>query len=321
MFNLSELPRPFFVLAPMDDVTDTVFRQIIASCVPPDLFITEFVNVDGLQSPGRDKLLPKLHFTTKEQPIIAQLWGKEPKNYLKTAKEVAKMGFAGVDLNMGCPDKSVVKNGCGSALINNRELAAEIIAATKKGVAGKVPVSVKIRTGFSQVDFSWPEFILSQSINMLTVHGRTTKEMSKVPASWEDIGKVREMRDKIAPNTLIVGNGDVASHCQGEELAKKYHLDGIMIGRGALANPFVFAKSDKWASLTPQDKIELYKNHVELFAKTWPNGEHSIQTLKKFAKAYINGFDGASDLRAQIMQQDSLDNMFATVDNFKSPAK
>jgi nifR3 family TIM-barrel protein len=315
------LPRPFFVLAPMDDVTDTVFRQIIASCYQPDLFITEFVNVDGLQSPGRDKLLPKLYFTTQEQPICAQLWGKDPKNYLKTAREIAKMGFTGIDVNMGCPDKSVVKNGCGSALINNRELAAEIIAATKKGVAGKLPVSVKIRTGFNKVDFSWPEFILSQGVDMLTVHGRTTKEMSKVPARWEDIGKIREMRDKIAPNTLIVGNGDVTSRQQGEELAKKYKLDGIMIGRGALANPFVFAKTNKWAELAPRQKIELYKKHVELFAKTWPNGEHSIQTLKKFAKAYINGFDGASDLRAQIMQQNSLDDMFAAIDGYESLAK
>ena len=318
---LLNLPKPFFVLAPMDDVTDSVFRQIIADCAKPDLFITEFVNVDGLQSPGRTKLLPKLYFTTKEQPMYAQLWGKEPKNYLKTAKEVVKMGFKGVDINMGCPDKAVVKNGCGSALINNRELAAEIISATKKGVAGKIPVSVKIRTGFNMVDFTWPEFILKQGVDMLTVHGRTTKEMSKVPARWEDIGEIRQMRDKIAPSTLIVGNGDVASHQQGEELAKKYKLDGIMIGRGALANPFVFAKTNKWAELAPQQKVELYKKHVELFAKTWPNGEHSIQTLKKFAKAYINGFDGASDLRAQIMQQNSLDEMLKVQNNFELPAK
>jgi tRNA-dihydrouridine synthase len=318
---IDNLPKPFFVLAPMDDVTDTVFRQIITSCAKPDLFITEFVNVDGLQSPGRDKLLPKLYFTTKEQLIIAQLWGKEPKNYLKTAKEVVKMGFAGVDINMGCPDKSVVKNGCGSAMINNRELAAKIIAATKKGVAGKIPVSVKIRTGFNKVDFSWPEFILRQGVDILTVHGRTTKEMSKVPARWEDIGKIREMRDQIAPNTLIVGNGDVISRQQGEELAQKYQLDGIMIGRGALANPFVFAKNDEWAKLAPKQKVELYKKHVELFAKTWPNGERSIQTLKKFAKAYINGFDGASDLRAKIMQQDSLDEMLKVQNDFGLPAK
>ncbi len=298
----------------MDDVTDTVFRQIIASCAKPDLFVTEFVNVDGLQSPGRNKLLPKLQFSSKERPIFAQIWGKQPQNYLKTASELVKMGFSAVDVNMGCPDKSVVKNGCGSALINNRELAAEIIAATKKGVAGKVPVSVKIRTGFNKVDFSWPEFILSQGVDMLTVHGRTTKEMSKVPARWEDIGKIREMRDKIAPNTLIVGNGDVVNRQQGEELAKKYKLDGIMIGRGALANPFVFAKTDEWAELISKQKIELYKKHVELFAKTWPNGERSIQTLKKFAKAYINGFDGASDLRAKIMQQDSLNDMLKALE-------
>jgi tRNA-dihydrouridine synthase len=377
---LLNLPEPFFVLAPMDDVTDTAFRQVVAGCAKPDLFITEFVNVDGLQSPGRAQLLSKLQFSPKEQPIFAQLWGKNPENYYKTARQIVdgtfereilehakQSGFSemlggqeerasrtvgtiseyrtkptqqlaksaggvassageqastarffGIDVNMGCPDKAVVKNGCGSALINNRELAGEIIEATKKGVAGKVPVSVKIRTGFSQVDFSWPEFILRQGLDMLTVHGRTTKEMSKVPARWEDIGKIREMRDKIAPNTFIVGNGDVLSRQQGEELAKQYQLDGIMIGRGVLANPFVFAKTDKWALVTPKEKAGLYKKHILLFAKTWPNGERSIQTLKKFAKAYINGFDGASDLRAKIMQQNSLDDILTAINVFTS---
>lgn len=306
---LLKLSKPFFVLAPMDDVTDTAFRQVIAGCARPDLFITEFVNVDGLQSPGRPKLLPKLQFIAKEQPIFAQLWGKQPQNYLKTASELVKMGFCGIDINMGCPDKAVVKNGCGSALINNRELAAEIITATKKGANGKVPVSVKIRTGFSVVDFTWPEFILKQGVDMLTVHGRTTKEMSKVPARWEDIAKVREMRDKIAPNTLIVGNGDVLSRAQGEELAKKYQLDGVMIGRGVLANPYIFAKTDKWATLTPKEKAKLYEKHILLFEKTWPNGERSIQTLKKFAKVYLSDFDGAQDVRAELVQKQSIKEM------------
>ena len=168
---LHQLPRPFFVLAPMDDVTDTVFRQIIADCAPPDLFFTEFVNVDGLQSPGRPRLVKRIQFTPTEQPLIAQIWGKSPENFYKTARELVDMGFKGIDLNMGCPIKAVVNNGCCSGLIQNRGLALEIIAATKEGAAGKVPVSVKTRLGFNEVDMSWPKLLLQQNLAMLTIKG------------------------------------------------------------------------------------------------------------------------------------------------------
>jgi nifR3 family TIM-barrel protein len=314
---LNSLPKPFFVLAPMDDVTDTVFRQVIASTAKPDLFVTEFVNVDGLQSKGRPHLLHKLQFTPVEQPLIAQIWGKNPENFYKTAGELVEMGFAGVDINMGCPDKSVVHSGCGSALINNRELAAAMIAAVKKGVAGKVPVSVKLRTGFSQVDLTWPEFILRQGIAMLAVHGRTTKEMSKVPASWEDIATVRQMRDTIAPGTLIVGNGDVLSRKQGEELAKKHKLDGIMIGRGVFTNPYVFAKTNTWATLTPVQRVEIFKKHIELFQNTWADSDkRNFHALKKFAKIYLNDFKGASKLRTAFVHQQTLPEMVMVLENF-----
>jgi tRNA-dihydrouridine synthase len=316
--TLKDLPRPFFVLAPMDDVTDIIYRQIIADCAKPDLFITEFVNVDGLQSPGRPKLIDKLNFTKKEQPIFAQIWGKNPENYFKTAKELVKMGFAGIDINMGCPDKSIVRHGGCSALINNRELAAEIITGTKQGAAGKIPVSVKMRTGFDGVNLSWPEFILKQGVDMLTIHGRTTKEMSKVPARWQDIAKVRQMRDKIAPKTLIVGNGDVMSRAQGEELAKKYKLDGIMIGRGALADPYVFAAKSPWSSLTPVQKMELYKKHLELHQKT--RGNVKFQGLKKFAKNYINGFSDAGNIRSEFVRKQSLEEMIQVLDEAISSA-
>ncbi len=267
------LPKPFFVLAPMDDVTDTVFRQVIAGCAAPDLYFTEFVNVDGLQSPGREKLLPKLQFTDKERPIIAQIWGKNPENYYKAAKDIVAMGFDGVDINMGCPDKNVVKNGCCSALINNRELTGEIIAAVREGVGDDFPVSVKTRLGFNAVDFTWHEYLLQQKLNMLTIHGRTKKEMSKVPANWDAIGHIASLRTSLAPDILIVGNGDVESRQQGLELAQKHGLDGIMIGRGVFHDPFVFAASSPWQDMTRKQRIDLYTSHVKLFAKTWQSNE------------------------------------------------
>ncbi len=276
-----ELPKPFFILAPMDDVTDTVFRQIIANTAPPDLYFTEFVNVDGLQSPGREKLIPKLKLAKTDRPVIAQLWGKTPENFYKTAKELKVMGYAGVDLNMGCPVKTVIKNGCCVALINNRERAIEIIKATQEG-AGGLPISVKTRLGFNKIDLTWHELLLNQKLNALTVHGRTAKQLSEAPPNWEMIGAVRELRDQLFPATTIIGNGDVMTRQAGIELAKKHKLDGIMIGRGVFHDPFVFAKASPWHSYTKQQRLDLYKSHIKLFMKTWPNGERKLHTLNIF---------------------------------------
>lgn len=321
-----DLPRPFFVLAPLDDVTDTVFRQIVASCAPPDLYFTEFVNVDGLMSPGRPKLLKKLRFTPSETPLIAQIWGLNPDNFKAVAAQIADgslarelglpegVNFAGVDLNMGCPEKSVCHHGACSALIKNPELAVEIIQAVKKGLAGRLPISVKTRIGFNEVDLSWFETLLAQDLNMLTIHGRTRKEMSKVPAQWDVIGQVRELRDKLSPSTLIVGNGDVLTRQQGVELAEKYRLDGIMIGRGIFHDPYVFADSSPWESQTREQRIDLYRRHVQLFADTWKNKERPVPTLNKFCKVYVNGFDGAKELREQLMAATSTDELLAILE-------
>lgn len=318
---LKQLPKLFFILAPMDEVTDTAFRRIVAECAPPDLFFTEFVNVDGLQSPGRPRLLKKLQFAASETKLIAQLWGLKPENFYQTARQIADgtfarefglpngVNFAGIDLNMGCPAKSEVKSGACSALINNPELAAEIIKATQEGAGGKLPVSVKTRLGFNEINFGWHELLLKQNLDMLTVHGRTRKEMSKVPAHWEDIGAVRELRDRIAPQTLIVGNGDVETRAQGEELAKKYQLDGIMVGRGIFHDPFVFAEDSPWQNFTKEQRIELYRRHVTLFAENWTDQDRRVATLNKFCKVYINNFDGAKELREALMEAGSTEEL------------
>ncbi|GAC1499471.1 MAG: tRNA-dihydrouridine synthase [Candidatus Saccharimonadales bacterium] len=297
----------------MDDVTDTVFRQIISGCTPPDMCFTEFVNVDGLQSPGRPKLLKKLKFVSSEPSLVAQLWGKNPDNFYKTAYQIAdgtfarELGltgnenFAGVDLNMGCPQKTEIKNGTCSALINNRPLAEEIIKATKAGLDGKLPLSVKTRTGYNSVDLSWIEFLLNKQLNMLTIHGRTKAQMSRVPANWDIIGEVVGLRDKLSPKTLIVGNGDVLTRQQGEELAKRYNLDGIMIGRGVFQDPYIFSSQNLWQGATPETRIKLYRKHIQLFADTWQDGQRPVNTLNKFCKIYINGFDGAKELREKLM--------------------
>lgn len=372
-----DLPRPYFVLAPMDDVTDTVFRRMVADCAAPDIFFTEFVNVDGLQSPGRRRLLNRLQFTPRETPLIAQIWGKEPENYYQTAKELAdgtfareiyesikktspelikilyedaKQGdgeqrtesyqiygegvaepaiqssdssnadsahlvsgpditlqnFAGIDLNFGCPDKAVVKNGCCVALVNDRPLAREIIQATKEGAGGKLPVSVKTRLGFNEVDYSWPEFLLQQDIAALSMHGRTRAQMSKVPADWGAIGTVRKLRDELGVNTPIIGNGDVMSYAQGLELAAQHQLDGIMIGRGIFHDPYAFAEDSPWLQLSAEQRLNLYAKHVELFDENWGDGGRHVRVLNKFCKVYVNDFTNAKAIRDQLMRSQSV---------------
>jgi tRNA-dihydrouridine synthase len=313
-----KLPKPFFVLAPMDDVTDTVFRRVVAECAPPDVFFTEFVNVDALQSQGREATLKRLRFTDKERPIIAQLWGLKPENFRKSAAEIADMGYDGIDLNFGCPDKNVVRNGACSALIlpENRELALEIIQACREG-APALPLSVKTRLGFNEIDHSWHELLFKQTLNALTIHGRTKKQMSKVPADWDEIGLVARLRDSLSPSTKVIGNGDVLTRAQGVELAEKHGLDGVMIGRGVFQDPFVFAdplaSGSPWTDYTKEQKIALYRKHVELFAKTWKSplasGERKVHTLNKFCKIYINGFDGAKELRDKLMNAKSTDEL------------
>lgn len=299
----------------MDDVTDVVFRSVVADCAPPDVYFTEFVNVDGLQSPGRPRLIHKLAIDKKtDHRIVAQIWGKTPENYKKTASELVDMGFDGVDVNMGCPDKTVVKNGCCSALINDRELAGEIIRATQEGAGGRIPVSVKTRLGWNEVDYSWHEYLLGFNLDMITIHLRTRKEMSDVPARWDLLPKIIALRDKISPSTKIVGNGDVLNREHGVELARASGADGIMIGRGIFKDPYCFTDSSKWPSMDKKARVDLYRMHVTRFKSTYQNRERNFQTLKRFCKVYINGFDNASEIRDEVMRSNTIDELIAALD-------
>ncbi len=287
----------------MDDVTETVFRQIVADCSPPDLFFTEFVNVEALCSErGRQATIKRLVFSDKEKPLIAQIWGKNPDNFRTVANDLATMGFAGVDLNFGCPDKKVVRSGSGGGTIQYPEHAKEVIDATRDGLAGRLPLSVKTRIGMTDYDESWLKFLLEQKLDMLTVHLRTVREMSKYPARWQEHAEqIRQLRDEISPSTILVGNGDVNSRAEATALAQKYGYDGIMIGRGVFSDPYVFSSNSQWLDTDKDQKIELYQKHVRLFAQTYPNGERSFETIKKFCKVYISNFKGASELRAELM--------------------
>jgi tRNA-dihydrouridine synthase len=303
-----------FSLAPMNDVTDTVFRQIISSCSPPDLFFTEFVSVDALASSvGRKAMENKLLFSENDKNLIVQVWGLNPKNYETQAKYLAGLGYIGIDINMGCPVDKIIKKGACSALMNNRELASDIIKATQNG-ADDLPVSVKTRIGFDEIDLTWIEFILEHNLYSLIVHGRTVKEMSNVNNHWEVMDEIVAMRNEISPNTKIVANGDVKSRRNGIELVEKYNLDGIMIGRAIFENPYVFSHDDVWSNTSAEEKLQLYLNHIDLFDKTWKDTKNP-DVLKKFAKIYLTDFKGAHRLREMVMGERTIEGVRKIISN------
>lgn len=313
----NELPKPFFILAPMEAVTDIVFRHVVASAAKPDIFFTEFVNASSFCSEkGIHSTKGRLTFSRDEQPMVAQIWGSKPDEFSKMSIELANMGFAGIDINMGCPDKSVVKTGSGSALIKTPELASELIKAAK---VGGLPVSVKTRLGDVKASEwpAWIEHLLKQDIVNLTVHLRTRKEMSKVEAHYELIPEIKKMRDEISPSTLLTINGDVKNRQHGEELVLKYGVDGIMIGRGIFHNPYAFEKIPKDHS--KEELLELLNLQLDLHDSYSTELEpRKFDPLKRFFKIYIHGFPGASELREKLMSTKNTSEARDIINNFKT---
>jgi nifR3 family TIM-barrel protein len=294
------LPKPFFVLAPMEGVTDVVFREIVATRLPaPHVFFTEFTNIDGLNSEGKNATLMRLKLTKAQHPVVAQLWGTRADNMEKSAALCAKLGFDGIDINMGCPDRAVTKSGGGSALINTPSIAANLIRAVRVG-AKQLPLSVKTRIGVNTIQTDeWISFLFNQNIDVLTIHGRTAKQKSDAPANWEEIGKAVKLKNEIAPHTLVVGNGDVESVAAGHKMMEQYGVDGIMIGRGIFHNPWVFENSSSIHS--KEEYLTVLRAHVELYTKTWGEGKN-FDVMKKFFKMYVNSFPGAAEFRAKLME-------------------
>ncbi len=295
------LPKPIKILAPMEDVTDTVFRRIVARSGRPDVFFTEFTNTDGLCSAGRAAVIHRLQFTEAERPIVAQIWGNNPERYFRSAKDLAALGFDGIDINMGCPVKKIVKNGSCSALIENRALAKELILAAKEG-AGALPVSVKTRLGFRRVDTeAWAAHILEQKPAVLTMHGRIASDMSDVPARWDEIGKVVALRDAMGSDALVVGNGDVESLDDLHAKAERFGVDGVMVGRGIFQNIFFFDPTRRGANPPAAERIAMLRGHIDLYRATW-GPEKNFEVMKKFVKIYVAGFEGAARLRGELME-------------------
>ena len=330
------LPKPFLILAPMEGVTDIIFRQVIAKAGRPDLFFTEFTNVSSYASEkGRWNALERLRVAPTDSPIIAQIWGKNPAHFSETCYALESLGFSGVDLNFGCPDKHVNKAGGGAAMINTPELAIECYQNAKQNT--NLPVSIKTRLGWANPSEyqTWLSTLLKQHPAALTVHLRTKKEMSKVPAHYELIPEIITLRNSISPETKLIINGDIRDRAHALELHTQYpEVDGFMIGRGVFQNPYCFTNHTP----TREELMELLKMHLDLHeehanqvlrnlselrrdrrgaAPVTTGGRDpvseklrlarsSYEPLKHFFKIYVNNFPGAKDLRAKLMETHSV---------------
>ncbi len=310
-----KLERPIMVLAPMADVTDVAFRRIIAKYGKPDVMWTEFVSADGLAlapEAGQRKLLKDLEYSEAERPIVAQFFTSSPEHMKGAAELAAKLGFDGVDINMGCPDKSVEKQRAGASLMKNVSLARELIRAAKEG-APNLPISVKTRTGYSRPDLeNWLPEILKEDLAIVTIHARTRKEMSKAPTRWEFVRRAIEMRDLSGKETLIFGNGDVKNLKEARMRARETGCDGVMLGRAIFGNPWLFAEGE---IPTTKEKLRVLVEHTQLFEKLL--GEYkNFAIMKKHFKAYVISFDGAGDLRAKLMDTNNANEVEAVVNDF-----
>lgn len=293
------------VVAPMADVTDIAFRTMIAKYSKPqgpDVMWTEFVSANGLCSPGREVLKRDLEFSDIERPIVAQLFTAEPDKMREAAKLCRELGFDGIDINMGCPDKGIEKQHAGAAMMKNWRNAQKVIKAAQEG-AGDIPVSVKTRLGFNKVEFmEWLPKILECNIPTLIVHLRTRKEMSKVPAHWELMPEVVKLVRDITGDvkdggTLVIGNGDVLSVKDGKEKAKRTGCDGVMIGRGIFGTPWFFAENQE---KNIKERLTILIEHTRLFEEKFGDIKN-FSIMKKHYKAYVHGFDGAKELRIELM--------------------
>ncbi len=336
----NELPKPIFALAPMEEVTDVVFREMFAlhsghvtrntrqndsvglashlTGRNPFVMFTEFINVDGLLHPvGFEKLKVDLEFTENQRPIVVQLWGTNPEKFYEAAKLVSALGFDGIDINMGCPQDKEIGIGACAALIRNPELASEIIEATKKG-AGSLPVSVKTRIGYTKPETeNWIGYLLKHNLAAITLHARTKQEKSKVPAHWEEVKKAVEVRNRFFPDfknrTLIIGNGDVKSREEGLLRVNETGCDGVMIARGAFGNPWLFREDGFVPSA--KERLSVMLEHAREFQKTL-GGKKSFYIMRKHFKAYATGFENSAELRQKLLETKNLSEAEEVVKQF-----
>ena len=290
----------------MADVTDAAFRRVIAKYGKPDVMWTEQVSCDGMMSSkGRERLITDLRFDTTERPILAQFFGSKPQNFYECAKLAQELGFDGIDINMGCPVDKITKQKAGACLITDPGLAREVIAAAKEGAGSagrRIPVSVKTRIGYNTiVTLDWIAELIKAEPATIAIHGRTKKEMSKVPAHWDEIGKAAELIHNSGKNILCIGNGDVRNVSEAEIKAKEFHVDGVMIGRGVFGNPWLFNAEVSRESLSYEERARVMLEHAKLFEELYA-GIKPFAIMRKHFGSYMSGHPEAKELKIALME-------------------
>lgn len=362
---LNKIPKPIVGLAPMDGITDHFMRHIYCQTYKPDLTFTEFINVNALVF-GQPKVLEKLRFSQLERPIIAQLSGQEDKSFYQAGLMACFLGFNGIDINLGCPARTVVKNGGGAALIEKYKLVEKIIKQAKKaindyqngyqlenlkikeknkakikelmafsdknnqpeknqGQGRKISLSVKTRIGINKpIVKTWIAFLLNQGLNLITLHGRTAKQGYEGQADWKEIKKAVDLKEKNKnKKTLILGNGDIKNQKDIITRVQETKADGVLIGRGALGNPWIFKninqlkQSQKPDTYKPskKEKINFLLKHASYLNQNSPD---RFISLRKHFGWYCKDFTKAKQLRIKLFQAKNLKQVKAIISSAHS---
>ena len=313
------LPKPFLALAPMEDVTDTVFRRLLLEWGTPHVFFSEFTRADRAARSTPDRIPPRLVYSAAEKPIIAQIWGNRPADFSAACRKLTVLGFDGIDINMGCPAKKIRRIRAGAALIGEYDLAASLISACREST--DLPVSVKTRTGTDRaVTEPWCEFLLRSGIDALTVHGRTATQMSTGFADWRELAKVVRVRDRIGSEAVIIGNGDVMNIAHAHRLVEQTGVDGIMIGRAVFRNPFVFSPDFADVFRYPfarSDGLAFVEHHARAFREQW-NDRRNFESLKKFFRNYVNSYPSVRSDLEKLYATHDYDGLFVALEELRA---
>lgn len=292
MMKWQDSPRPIVCLAPMDGITNTAYRRIVRKVNPGVILFSEFTNVEGLLR--SDHVRQRLDYHPSEHPFFMQIFGNRPEAFAEVSRMIEDRGIMGVDINMGCPAKKIVNSQHGSALMKDPELACRIIEAIRK--ACKLEVSVKTRLGWENAEDLIPfgKRLEAAGVSLITIHGRTYKQAYRGHADWEPIYELKR-----ALSIPVLGNGDVQHYEDG--MRRMQNLDGFMIGRKAIGNPWVFQDRSRIALPTLQERTALALEHYHLFRELKPE-RIALLEFRKYLGEYVHGIAHAKQWRNRLMQ-------------------
>ena len=313
---LQQLRASPFVLAPMAGITDCAFRSFMKA-LDASIVISELVSSHGIEY-GSQKTLELMAFTQDQWPVGIQLFGESPEALASAAQKVEQSGAAFVDLNFGCPVPKVVKKGAGSAILRDLNAVQAVFRAVRSAI--KIPLTVKIRTGWDEpsrnaVDVA--QIAYDEGLTWVAIHGRTRAQGYSGLADWDYIGQV-----KAKVRIPVLGNGDLVTAGQAVQRLKAYDLDGVMIGRGCLKNPWIFRESLALYRSSSESIAARQRDFVALLGRLHQSYRATatervlLLQMKKFASWYSTGYPGAAGFRKQVFGIETSDEVVRRAQDF-----